>query len=82
MKRTTTAMTLGMFLGSMTTALAANGAEPEEMSFLTLLFIGFFALIVVMQLIPGLSLLVSMLAGIFSTEKKKVGKATGRVGEN
>lgn len=82
MKRTTTIITTCLTLGLCTTAMAANGAEPEGVSLLTLLFIGFFALVVVMQLIPGLSLLVSMLAGIFSSGEKKVEKVTTSPGRD
>ncbi len=82
MKGTTTAVTMLMPLVLCTTALAANGAESEGLSLLTLLFIGFFALIVVMQLIPGLSLLVSMLAGIFSSGEEKAEKATTSLGKD
>lgn len=69
MKGTTSVLALVLLLGSISTALASTANNPEEMGFLTLLFIGFFALIIVMQLIPGIGLLVSMLSGIFSAGK-------------
>jgi len=71
MKGRTSLVAVMLLLGSFSTSMAANAKNPEEMGFLTLLFIGFFALIVVMQLIPGIGLLVSMLSGLFTASKTK-----------
>ncbi|PLY10595.1 MAG: hypothetical protein C0624_02325 [Desulfuromonas sp.] len=76
MKGKTSVLAMGLLLGSFSTSMAATAKNPEEMGFLTLLFIGFFALIVVMQLIPGIGLLVSMLSGLFSAGKTKSEEAT------
>jgi len=78
MKRTMTAFLMTILLGSFSSALAAPGGDSEGMGFLTILFIGFFALIVVLQLIPGLSLLFSMLSSLFSAEKKPAEEAVAR----
>jgi len=80
MKRTMTAFMMTILLGSVSKALAASGGTSEEMGFLTILFIGFFALIVVLQLIPGLSLLFSMLSSLFSSEKATREEAVVRDG--
>lgn len=58
-------------LASVTTALAANGSEVKGSSFLIILFIGFAALIIVFQFIPGLVLFVTMLKGLFTRAPKK-----------
>ncbi|SNB47954.1 hypothetical protein [Geobacter sp. DSM 9736] len=60
--RLTTAATIG----SATTAFAASGAENDGMGLLTILFLGFGALIITLQLFPGVLLFVSMLKGAFS----------------
>lgn len=70
MKGTTSLLAIALMLCGYSSSIAASSQEPEKMGFLTLLFIGFFALIVVMQLIPGIGLLVSMLSGLFSSSKK------------
>ncbi len=44
------------FMGSISTAFAANGAEKTEPSLLLYLFLGFGALIIVFQAIPGIML--------------------------
>jgi len=41
------------------------------MSILTILFLGFTALIVVCQLVPAVILFVGMMKGLFSTKSKK-----------
>lgn len=49
-----------------TTVYAASGGDTESMSTLTLLFLGFLALIIAIQFIPGVVLFYSMLRGLFS----------------
>lgn len=75
MKGTTSVLAMVLLFGSISSSMASTANNPEEMGFLTLLFIGFFALIIVMQLIPGIGLLVSMLSGIFSAGKEKAKEA-------
>ncbi|GAB7026916.1 hypothetical protein [Geotalea toluenoxydans] len=60
------------FMGSISTAFAANGAEKTEPSLLLYLFLGFGALIIVFQAIPGIMLFFSMLKGIFVAPKERV----------
>ena len=52
-------------------ALAAEGGAANGSSLLLILFLGFAALIIVFQFIPGLVLLFSMLKGIFTSTPKK-----------
>jgi hypothetical protein len=52
-------------------ALAADGSVAKGSSLLLILFLGFAALIVVFQFIPGLVLFFSMLKGIFTAAPKK-----------
>ena len=55
-----------------TNALATTGGGTVELSFLTVLFMGFGALIIVFQLVPGVILFAGMLKGIFSPAEKKI----------
>jgi len=64
--------TLLATIGWVTPALAATGAVVKGTSILIILFLGFVALIVVFQFIPGLVLFLSMLKGVFTTSPKKV----------
>ena len=48
---------------------AAQGAEGQGGSFLLSLFVGFFALIVVFQLVPACLLFLGMLKGLFSRQR-------------
>jgi hypothetical protein len=63
-------------LGLVAPALAAGEEVAKGSSFLLVLFLGFFALIVVFQFIPGMVLFYSMLKGIFTAAPKK-GHAAG-----
>ncbi len=63
MKRTMT--TLGALMAMATPAIAAGGMETEGTSMFTILFVGFGALIVVGQLIPGIVLFGGMVKGLF-----------------
>ena len=63
MRRTMT--TLGALMAMVTPAIAAGGMETEGISLITILLIGFGALIVVGQLIPGIVLFGGMVKGLF-----------------
>jgi hypothetical protein len=63
--------TVILSLASVAPALAANGGEVKGISFLLILFLGFAALIIVFQFIPGLVLFVTMLKGLFTRASKK-----------
>lgn len=58
-------------LASVAPALAANGSEVKGSTFLLILFLGFAALIIVFQFIPGLVLFATMLKGLFTRAPKK-----------
>ena len=58
-------------LASVAPALAANGSEAKGSTFLIILFLGFAALIIVFQFIPGLVLFATMLKGLFTRAPKK-----------
>jgi len=51
-------------------AYAAPGSEGDGVSLLGALFLGFFALIIVSQLVPAAILFVGMVKGVFSLGKK------------
>jgi hypothetical protein len=59
-------------IGWLTPAFAADGGIATGTSILVILFLGFAALIIVFQFVPGLALFFSMLKGIFSGAHKKV----------
>ena len=65
-------MTIAATIAATTQPLAAsNGTEAAGTSILVILFLGFGALIVVCQLIPGLVLFCSMIKGLFGSAVKK-----------
>lgn len=53
-------------------AFAANGAGDTEGGFLLSLFIGFFALILVFQIVPAFLLFVGMIRGLISQDDKEI----------
>jgi hypothetical protein len=54
-------------------AYAAPGSEGDGMSFLGYLFLGFFALIIVSQLVPACLLFYGMVKGVFAGGGEKAG---------
>jgi len=66
-------MTFGLAGISMmtTSAFAAETSGAGEGSLLLSLFIGFFALVIVFQLVPATLMLIGMLRGIFGRDQKK-----------
>lgn len=58
-------------LASVVPALAAGQLKEGEGSLMTVLFLGFGALIVVFQLFPGMALFTVMLKEIFTGSRKK-----------
>jgi hypothetical protein len=69
MKRTMT--TLGALMAMATPVMAAGGMETEGTSLVTILLVGFGALIVVGQLIPALVLLSGMVKSLFRATATK-----------
>jgi|WetSurMetagenome_2_1015567.scaffolds.fasta_scaffold520683_2 hypothetical protein len=63
--------TLIVILASVAPALAAFDSVVKGSSILLILFLGFAALIIVFQFVPGLALFVSMLKGLFTRSPKK-----------
>jgi hypothetical protein len=59
-----------MMICSTSTAYAANSAQSEGAGILTYFFIGFFALIIVSQLVPAMILFVGMIKGLFTSQEK------------
>lgn len=60
-----------MMAGSAAAAYAANGVQDDGMGILAYAFIGFFALIIVSQLVPATILFIGMVRGLFSAREKK-----------
>ncbi len=67
--------TLIALLALAPSAFAAPASSSGESSFLVVLFLGFFALIIVFQLVPATLMLFGMLRGLFGRDRKEV-KAT------
>ncbi len=61
-----------LLLASASSAFASNGAENTGLGLMTILFLGFFGLIVATQLLPGLLLFITGTRSLFG---KNDGKA-------
>jgi hypothetical protein len=59
-----------MIMGSTSAAYAATSAQSEGAGILTYCFIGFFALIIVSQLVPAVILFAGMIKGLFGGQEK------------
>ena len=59
-----------MLIASASAAYAAAGAADQNAGLLVYLFAGFFAVIIITQLVPAAILLFGMLKGVFSSETK------------
>jgi hypothetical protein len=70
--------TLLVTLASVAQALAADGSFVKGSSVLIILFLGFAALIIVFQFIPGLVLFLSMLKGLFTRPPKVAAETVSR----
>ena len=53
----------------------AAGSSSEEAGLLVYLFAGFFAVIIITQLVPATILLFGMIKGVFSSETKSAAKS-------
>lgn len=67
-------MLISMVAGSVSAAYAAAGSHNEGAGVLTYFFIGFFALIIISQLVPAMILFFSLVKGIFSRPEKTSAK--------
>ena len=56
-------------------AYAVVGVQAEGVGILTYAFLGFFALIIVSQLVPAAILFIGMVKGLFSSREKSSVKA-------
>lgn len=72
--------TIIVALASATPALAASGNDAKGSGILIFLFLGFAALIIVFQFIPGMVLFASMLKGLFTSAHKKSDSLPGTPG--
>jgi hypothetical protein len=61
---------ISMVAGSASAAYAATGMNGEGAGILTYFFIGFFALIIVSQLVPAMILFFGMVKGLLSRPEK------------
>jgi len=63
-------MLMTMVVGSASAAYAAAGTHNDGAGILAYAFIGFFALIVVSQLVPAMILFFGMIKGVFAGKEK------------
>ena len=63
-------MLISMVAGSASAVYAATGTHGEGAGVLTYFFLGFFALIIVTQLVPAMILFFGMIKGLFSNSEK------------
>ena len=63
-------MLISMAVGSASVAFAATGTQGENAGILAYFFVGFFALIIVTQLVPAMILFFGMVKGLFSSSEK------------
>jgi hypothetical protein len=66
---------MAMMAGSASAVFAAAGTQGEDMGILAYMFIGFFALVVVSQLVPAMILFFGMVKALFSRSEKSSVKA-------
>ena len=66
----TTRALISMVAGSASAAYAGAGSQGEGAGILTYFFIGFFALIIVSQLVPAMILFVGMVKGLLTRPEK------------
>ena len=59
-----------MVVGSASAVYAASAQSVEGSGILTYFFVGFFALIIVSQLVPAMILFAGMVKGLFSRQEK------------
>ena len=60
-----------MIAGSSSVSFAASGAHAQDTGLLVYLFVGFFALVVVSQLVPAVILFIGMVRGVFTHSEKR-----------
>ncbi|MGK2905206.1 MAG: hypothetical protein ACSLFH_02510 [Desulfuromonadales bacterium] len=63
-------MFVSMVAGSASVAYAATGTEGEGAGILAYFFVGFFALIIVTQLVPAMILFFGLIKGLLSRPEK------------
>lgn len=63
-------MLISMVIGSASAVYAASGVQSEDAGILAYFFVGFFALIIVTQLVPAMILFFGMVKGLFSSSEK------------
>ncbi len=71
MKRSLRNALIALFAFS-SSAFAAGTAGSGESGLLVTLFLGFFALIIVFQLVPATLMMIGMLRGLFGRDRKEV----------
>lgn len=72
MRTRTLGNTLALFLGSVTSALAASGAREDNSGIFVWIFLGFCALIIVAQMIPAILTMIGAAKGVKESFSQKV----------
>lgn len=68
--------TIALLLVTISQVWASEGGDPEPLSFLAILFMGFGALILVFQIFPAVVLFVGIIKGVLAPAVKKDGAGT------
>lgn len=72
------AMVLSLLITVSQALASGGGGDGAELSLLTMLFIGFGALIIVFQLVPAVILLGGMIRGLVSPAEKRTAEAVAK----
>ena len=75
--KTTISKAIALILCSAPTAFAASGAENDGTGLFFWIFVGFAALIVAFQFLPGILMFLGMAKGLASSVSKETAEATG-----
>ena len=76
--KTNISKAIALILCSASTAFAASGAENDGTGLFFWLFVGFAALIIAFQFLPGIMMFLGMAKGLASSESKEAATVTGK----
>lgn len=70
--KTSLTSTITLLIASTSSAFASNGSDSAGLSIMTILFLGFFGLIVATQVLPGLFLFLTGTKSLFGKSNSEV----------
>lgn len=74
--KTTISKAIALTLCTASSAVAASGAENDSTGLFFWLFVGFAAMIILFQFVPGIMMFLGMAKGLISSEVKEAKKAS------